>query len=105
MLTIENGDLLAFTNLAAPLALGNLDVTFLNSSTLGDTNWFLTADSGVQGTFNSTSFVMYTFGTVVYDYPGKRVGVYIVPEPAAGMGALVLCMLGRRRSAGSMRDL
>ncbi|MCX7005498.1 MAG: hypothetical protein NTV22_19830 [bacterium] len=81
-LHIENGDLLLMTNLAAPLDLGTLEVTFFSPTTYHETNWFLSCASGISGELHATNFVMYTSGQVIYDNANGRVGVWIIPEPA-----------------------
>jgi hypothetical protein len=98
-LQIENGDLVVMTNLAAPLDLSTIDVTFLNATTLHATNWFLACASGITNGFHATNFVMYTSGHVVYDNAGGRVGVWIVPEPAwlCAPGAAIAWLRRRAR--------
>jgi len=97
-LMIEDGDVLTVTNLGAPLALANLDVTFLFATTLGDTNWFLEVADGFTDQFHATNFVMYTSGQVMYDEDNKRVGVWVVPEPGTlAAAALLTAVLVQRR--------
>ena len=98
---IENGDLLALTNMPGPVDLANIDVTFYSIDTGGETNWFLTADTGFTNEFNATNFVLYTSGTLHYDYAHKRVGVLIVPEAAAGAAVFALCAAAVVRVRGS----
>lgn len=94
MLNIENGDLLVLTNFPGPVDLSAMDVTFYSPTTLGTTNWFLYSTSGFAGEFHDTNYVLYTYGAVIYDGANNRVGVLIVPEPAAAL-TVAGCALAR----------
>jgi hypothetical protein len=95
-LEIENGDLLELTNMPGVVDLANIDVTFYSIDTGGQIHWFLTSDTGFTNEFNATNFVLYTSGTLHYDYANDRVGVTIVPEAAAGAAVFALLVAARR---------
>jgi hypothetical protein len=85
-------DQVNLVNMGAPVNLGNIDLVVTNTQTGLQTNWFLTADNGVTGTFNS-EMVPWPYGVV---YETNRVGIWVIPEPAV-LGTLgVLALLLRR---------
>jgi hypothetical protein len=85
-------DQVNLVNMDAPVNLGNIDLVVTSTQTGMQTNWFLTADSGVTGTFNS-EMVPWPYGVV---YETNRVGIWVIPEPAV-LGTLgVLALLLRR---------
>ncbi|MCX7004179.1 MAG: PEP-CTERM sorting domain-containing protein [bacterium] len=80
--------------------LANVNVVFSGTGGGAETIWFFTANLIVNGSvLASVSNAPGISSTIVYDYPGNRVGAIVVPEPAAllalACGAL---LLGRRRS-------
>ncbi|NLF40873.1 hypothetical protein GX586_15625 [bacterium] len=97
-LLIEDGDLIELASFSAPVDLATIDATFLNATTPGMTNWFLTCDAGIANELNSVSFTNALTGIVIYDAGNGRVGAIVVPEPAILFGAagLVIAFLRRR---------
>jgi hypothetical protein len=91
-------DQVNLVNMGAPVNLGNIDLVVTNTQTGLQTNWFLTADNGVTGTFNSKS-ISSGIGAGVYqiEYEANRVGIWFIPEPAV-LGTLGVLALLRRRS-------
>jgi hypothetical protein len=96
-LNVEDGDLLEMINMGSAVDLANIDVVFLEITTPGMTNWFLTADGGIANQFNSTNFVSGLTGAVIYDSGNNRVGAVVVPEPIAGVVGIILAALAWRR--------
>ena len=79
--------------------LANVNVVFSGTGGGAETIWFFTANLIVNGSeLASVSNAPGISSTIVYAYPGNRVGAIVVPEPAAllalACGAL---LLGRRR--------
>jgi hypothetical protein len=95
-----SNDVVTCTSMDQALDLTTIEAQFSVQSFTpeGVTNWFLSSDGGVAGTFAAVSTTMGN-AYPVYDYANNRVGVVVTPEPTAALAAAFALFSAARRSS------